>query len=103
MSRLKDKAIKWLGGFTEDEMETLKTKNLLQKPCFESERLNTVKLCSNWWIWNDEKIPEHQLLRVLAEGLKKEIQKYMNTEVRTDGLRRIYEGEIEVVVREGAK
>lgn len=106
MSSLKDKAIKWLGGFTADEMKTieaLKIKRLLQEPCYGRERLKTVKLCSNWWIWKDERIPEHHLLQILAEGLTKEIEKYIEIEVSSDELKRIYKGEIEIVVREGAE
>ena len=103
MSSLKEKAIKWLGGFTKDEMETLKIRSLLREPCFGHERVNTVKLCSEWWIWAHERIPESHLIHVLAEGLTKEIEKYIEIEVSTDELKRFYRGEIEVVVREGAE
>lgn len=103
MSGLKDKAIKWLGGFTKEEAEILRTKNLLQKPCFVRDQLNTVRLSSELWLWEYEKVREDQLLSVLAEGLANQTKDHISIEVISDGEKRFYRGEIEVVVREGAE
>lgn len=48
-----------------------------------------------------ERIPEAQLINILAEGLTEEIKKHIRLEVSTHDGKRIYKGELEVVVREG--
>ena len=101
MSSLKDKAIKFLGGFTKDEMEFFRIRSLLREPCFGRERLDTVKLRSSWWTWEHERIPEDHLICILVEGLTEEIKEHIRLEVSTNDGKRIYEGELEVVVREG--
>lgn len=99
MSGLKDKAIKWLGGFTKDEMEFLRMKKLFQAPCFVSEKVNTAKLCYEIRIPGWEFIAEKDLMRVLAEGLAKEVESHMNVETIYAGNEQIHKAEIEVVAR----
>lgn len=101
MGNLKDKAIKWLGGFTNEEVEELKQENLNWEPYIVHKQLNTVKLCSEIKIPAWEYVPEEHLRRFLAEYLEKEIEKYMRITYGSDQMKNIYRAELEVVVREG--
>jgi hypothetical protein len=102
MSRLKDKVIKYLGGFTNAEMEENKEENLHRKPYVVHKQLSTVKLRSERYIPAWEYVPEEHLRHILAEGLEREIAKHMRiTCCDNPDMTTIYRAEIEVVVREG--
>ena len=103
MSSLKDKAIKWLGGFTKAETEEIKAKALHREPCIVHDRLNTVTLCCEDWLWRHQNVPGNHMRHFLAEGLAEEIEKYMNVKEIHEGPKVIFRAEIEVVVREGAE
>lgn len=105
MSSLREKAIKWLGGFTEEELEKFKTENLLKEIPIVHEKIDTCKLgsqiCVNAW----EHLPEDYMRNVLAKGLTEEIEKYISVKMSYNELtaKCIYTGEVEVVVRAGAE
>ena len=103
MSRLKDKAIKWLGGFTKAEVDEIKIKNLLPEPYIGHEKIKTVKLCCETHFPAWEYVPEEKVRRILAEGLTKEFEDYITIKASIDDQTTFYRCGIEIVAREGAE
>lgn len=106
---MKDKIIKWLGGFTETEV-TEKVKEaefnaMGRTPCVVYKQLNTKKLQSDIRIRIFDDLPEEYIRELLAKGLQNQIEDCMHVEscVGVDPMFNIYRAQIEVVVREGAE